>query len=54
MDCGGHMNGGNFHYFQMPLTVPLHSPNGRPLPAISAVQGDCERVYEMSNSNEPL
>ena len=27
------------------LTVPLHSPNGRQMPAISAVQGDCERVY---------
>ena len=27
------------------LTVPLHSPNGRQMPAIKAVQGDCERVY---------
>ena len=30
--------------FQTPLTVPLHSPNGRQMPAISAVQGDCEIV----------
>ena len=31
--------------FQTPLTVPLHSPNGRQLPelpAVRAVQGDCE------------
>ena len=28
--------------FQTPVTVPLHSPNGRP--AVRAVQGDCERV----------
>ena len=26
-------------------TVSLHSPNGRQLPAIRAVQGDCEIVY---------
>ena len=31
--------------FQRPLTVPLHSPDGRQLPAIRAVQGDCETVY---------
>ena len=31
--------------FQRPLTVPLHSPDGRQMPAVSAVQGDCERVY---------
>ena len=30
--------------FQTPLTVPLHSPNGRQMPAVRAVQGDCERV----------
>ena len=30
--------------FEMPQTVPLHSPDGR-MPAIMAVQGDCERVY---------
>ena len=29
--------------FHMPLTIPLHSPNGRP--AIRVVQGDCERVW---------
>ena len=31
--------------FQTPVTVPLHSPNGRQMPAVRAVQGDCERVY---------
>ena len=35
--------------FQTPMTVlgtvPLHSPNGRQVPAVRAVQGDCERVY---------
>ena len=30
---------------QIPLTVPLHSPNGRQMPAVRVVQGDCERVY---------
>ena len=30
---------------QRPLTVPLYSPNGRQLPAVRTVQGDCERVY---------
>ena len=29
-----------------PLTVPLHSPCGRQMPAVRAVQGDCERVYK--------
>ena len=31
--------------FQTLVTVSLHSPNGRQMPAVSAVQGDCERVY---------
>ena len=31
--------------FQRPLTVPLHSPDGRHLPAVRAMQGDCETVY---------
>ena len=31
--------------FQRPYTVPFHSPNGRHLPAIRAVQAGCERVY---------
>ena len=31
--------------FQRSLTVPLHSLNGRQIPAVSAVQGGCERVY---------
>ena len=31
--------------FQTPLTVPLHSPNGREMPVVRSVQGDCETVY---------
>ena len=31
--------------FQTPVTVPLHSPNGRQMPAVRAVKGDCLRVY---------
>ena len=38
-----HVTVGNFVY-QRTLTVPLHSPNGRRLPAVRDVQGDCERV----------
>ena len=30
--------------FQRPLTVLLSSPNGRQMPAVRVVQGDCERV----------
>ena len=30
--------------FQTPVTVPLHCLNGRQLPAVRAVQRDCERV----------
>ena len=30
--------------FQTPMTVPLHSPNGRQMSAVRAVQVDCERV----------
>ena len=37
--------------FQTPVTVPLHSPNGRQMPAIRAVQGDCERVYVSTDSS---
>ena len=39
------------HYitvFQTPVTVPLHSPNGRQTPAVRAVQWDCERVLSVS------
>ena len=33
--------------FQRSMTVPLHSPNNRHLmPAVRAVQGGCERVYQ--------
>ena len=39
-------------FFLRPLTVPLNSPNGRQMPAIRAVQGDCERVkMEHSSAN---
>ena len=31
-------------FYQRPLTVLLHSPNGRHLPAIRAVQGHCDTV----------
>ena len=31
--------------FQTLETVPLQSPDGRQLPAVRAVQGDCERAY---------
>ena len=40
--------------FQRPLTVPLHNPNGRQMPAISAVQGDCESVYSTVASYQGL
>ena len=45
--------------FQKPLTVTLQSPNGRHLPAIRAVQGDCETVQPASQpqarpGNDPL
>ena len=33
-------------FFLMPLTVPLHSTNSRQLPAVRAVQEDCETVYK--------
>ena len=32
--------------WECPLTVPLHSPNGRRMPVARAVQGGCERVYK--------
>ena len=31
--------------FLRPLTVPLHSPNGTQMPAVRAVQEDCETVF---------
>ena len=31
--------------FQTLAIVPLHCPDGRQVPAVGAVQGDCERVY---------
>ena len=40
-----HMTSGNSHRFQTTVIVPLHSPKGRHLPAVRALQGDCERVY---------
>ena len=39
------VTGGNFHkFFYRPLTFPLNSPDGRQMPDIMAVQGDCARV----------
>ena len=32
--------------FQTLVTVPLHSPNGRQMPVVRAVQGDRDRVTE--------
>ena len=53
------MTSGNLHHlvgistiFQKPLTVPLHSPNGRHLLAIRAVQGDCE-IVQVSHKEKP-
>ena len=37
-----HVTDRDFHRF--PLTVPLHSPDDRYLPAAWDVQGDCRRV----------
>ena len=37
-------------YFQRALTVPLRSPNGRQMPAVRAVQGGCERVWELKDT----
>ena len=31
--------------FQTPVTVPLHFPNGRQMPVVRFVQGDCDSVY---------
>ena len=45
--------GGNLHPFQRQLTFPLHSPNGRQMPAATAVQGDCERVLETITASVP-
>ena len=42
-DCGLMWPVGISTVFQRSLTVPLHSPNGRQMPAVRAVQGDCER-----------
>ena len=36
--------------WQAPVTVSLHCPNGRQLPAVRAVQWDCERVTNPSNT----
>ena len=35
----------NIHSFSDATGGPLHSPNGKQMPAVRAVQGDCERVY---------
>ena len=43
------MTSGNSHRFQIPVTVPLHSPNGRQMPTIRTAQGDCERAQFFSD-----
>ena len=45
MLCGLMWPMGISSIFQRPLTVPLHSPNGRQMPAIRVVQEDCKIVY---------
>ena len=37
--------------FQRPLTVPLHNPNSRQMPAVRSVQGDWERIYTFPQPN---
>ena len=39
---------------QTPVRVPLLSPNGRHLPAVRTVQGDCERVYPLYGTADAL
>ena len=53
MDCGVTWTVGISIIFQRPLTVPLHSPDGRQLPAVRAVQGDCGSVYALPYHNRP-
>ena len=48
MSCNAlwaYVTNGNFHYFQRRLTVSCTALTAGRLPAVSAVQGDCERVY---------
>ena len=40
-----HVTGWNFNHFSHAPDSPLHSPNGREMPAVGVVQGDCETVY---------
>ena len=42
-----------YHISEAKLTVFLYSPNGRHLPAVRAVQGDCETVYPISHHLDP-
>ena len=44
MHCGFMWLVGIATVFHRSLTVSLHNPNGRQMPVIRAVQGDCERV----------
>ena len=45
MHCGLMWLLGISTVFQRPLTVSFHSFNGRQMPAVKAVQGDCETVH---------
>ena len=40
---------GIYTVLQRPLTVPLHSPNGKQMPAVRALKGDCEKVCVTSD-----
>ena len=51
LHCAAHVTSGNFHHITKVTDSPLaqppgHSPNGRQMPAIRAVRGDCERVCQ--------
>ena len=41
-------------FFQMSLIVALHSPDGRHLPAVRAVQDHCEIVYDCMHWSRPI
>ena len=45
------MTSGNSHHFQRPLTVSCTALTAGKLPAVRAVQGDCERVYYLDIAN---
>ena len=57
MDCGLVPSMGNFYRFpgstdRASCPGPLHSPNGRLMTAVWAVQRDCERLYELADFSD--